>query len=262
MNRRDFVTVMGGASAISILNIHPAFAATSTALYAKGLIMVSFEDPQFLRLGFPKAPGHKGSLAVVPQTGSQRVLNIKGVGTVEAKAVGGADRKFVVPELIRMREFYGDSIRSRISECPTVISIPYTAIRSIAAAELSPTKYTFTRADTGEEVDTFRARQIAESIRIDLSSDGVLKLDGGKTSIALNSTKELRLEYSPDAIAASTTTDPFALHFGHYFDYLDRPKTANYDVVPKKLGGSSAALPKVGNSFFPPIFFCFVVAIP
>jgi len=262
MNRRDFVTAVGGATALSILNIQSGLAATSTAFYVKGLIMVSFEDPQFLRLGFPKAPGHKGTLTVVPQAGSKHVLNLKGVGTVEAKAVAEANRTFVVPELIRMKEFYGDSIRARISESPTVVSIPYTAIRSITAAELSTTKYTFTRADTGQEVASFRARQIAESIRIDLSSEGVLKLDGGKTSIALDSAKELRMEYSPDAGTASTISDPFAEHFGHYFTYLDRPKTADYAVVPKKLGGNSASLPKVANSFFWPESFCFLVAIP
>src|SRR5712671_1417609 len=262
MNRRDFVTAVGGATALSILNIQSGLAATSTALYAKGLIMVSFEDPQFLRLGFPKGPGHKGTLTVVPQAGSKHVLSVKGVGTVEAKAVAEANRTFVVPELIRMKEFYGDSIRSRISECPTVVSIPYTAIRSITAAELSTSKYTFTRADTGQEVASFRPRQIAESIRIDLSSEGVLKLDGGKTSIALDSAKELRMEYAPDSVTAGTITDPFAEHFGHYFTYLDRPKMADYAVVPKKLGGNSASLPKVANSFFWPESFCFLVAIP
>jgi hypothetical protein len=262
MKRREFLTAMGAVSALSIANSQSAFAAESTSIYVKGLIMVSFEDPQFLRLGLPKAPGHKGTLVVVPSSGTQRTLNIKGMGSVEAKAIGPANRTFVIPELIRMKEFYGDSIRSRISECPTVVRIPYTAIRSISAAELSPSKYAFTRADTGEEVASFRPRQIAESIKIDLSSDGVLKLDGGKTSIDLSNTKELRLDYGPEPSSVQSTADAFTAHFSHYFAYLDRPVTANYDVVPMKLGGSAAPASKTANSFFPPYAFCFLIAIP
>ena len=65
MNRREFLSVLGGASALSMINVHPSFATTAdaktatTSLYVKGLVMVDLGNPDFVRLGFPKAPGHK-----------------------------------------------------------------------------------------------------------------------------------------------------------------------------------------------------------
>lgn len=268
MNRRDFVTIMGGATAaISALNTKNLLAEgkATTPFFAKGLVMVSFEDQKFLRLGFPNAPGHRGTLAVLPKSGNKRSLNLKGNTTVEGSVVGSAEAgRFVIPEIVRMKEFYGDSIRSRIAECPTVIRIPYSMIQSISTAELSPAKYTFLRRDTGDEVTTFRVRKIAESIKIDLASDGVIHMDNGKTTIELNKFRELRAEFAPDNPPANLNVDPFAVHFGHYFTYLDRPANANFDVVPQRLGEVKAAVPKVGNSFalYPPYFECFLVAIP
>ena len=56
MNRREFLTVLGGAGAVSLAGIRPAFAdERTTDLFVDGLVMVSFEDP-ILRIGFPKAP--------------------------------------------------------------------------------------------------------------------------------------------------------------------------------------------------------------
>jgi len=268
MNRRDFVTIMGGATAaISALNTKNILAAgtATTPFFAKGLVMVSFEDPKFLRLGFPNAPGHKGTLAILPKSGNKRSINLKGNTTVEGSVVGSSEgSRFVIPEIVRMKEFYGDSIRSRIAECPTVIRIPYSAIQSISAVELSPANYTFLRRDTGEEVTTFRVRKIAESIKIDLSSDSVIHLDNGKTSLELNQFRELRAEFAPENPPVNSNVDPFAVHFGHYFTYLDRPANANFDVVPQRIGAAKVAVPKVGNSFaaFFPYYECFLVQIP
>jgi hypothetical protein len=262
MNRRNFLTVMGGATAASVLKINPVFAASTTSFYVKGLVMVSFEDPKVLRLGFPKAPGHKATLAVVPQNGERNVQTIKGKWSLETSALSLTQPKIVIPELVRMKEFYGDGIRSTIENCPTVISIPYSAIQNIAAHELSEARYTFLRADNKQEVNTFRPRRIAESIKIDLSSEGVLKLDQGKTTIALQSVRELHAEQLPEATTASVG-DPFADHFHHYFHYLERPAAADFDVVPKKLSAASSTTPRVGNNFmFFPFDFCYMVAIP
>ena len=73
--------------------------------------------------------------------------------------------KIVVPELIRMKEFYGNSVKSHVDKCPTVISIPSNAIRSVSTSQVSQARYTFVRADNGEEVNTFRPRQIADETR-------------------------------------------------------------------------------------------------
>src|SRR5207244_3060363 len=116
---REFLSVLGGATAISMAV--PAFASTSvadktavnvTSLYVKGLVMVDLGNPDVIRLGFPKAPGHKATLSVVPQTGTKQVLAIKGRGVVEAKPIASADTKILVPELIRMKEFYGSDVKS------------------------------------------------------------------------------------------------------------------------------------------------------
>ena len=262
MNRRDFLTAVGGASAVSMMNIPNLLAANgnTTSLYVKGLVMMSVADPSVVRLGFPKAPGHKATLEVVAQSGSKRLLNFRGTGTVES-GLAFSNTTIKVPELVSMKEFYGKNYRSLIAECPTLITIPRNAIQSITTANVSDERYTFVRADNGQEVDTFRRRQIAETIKIDLSSSAVLKLDNGKLSIPLNGARELHADYSPAEMASND--GGYAEHFQHYFTYIERPAAADFDVVPKKLGANSSPTPRVGNSFamYYPWTFCYMVEI-
>jgi hypothetical protein len=262
MNRREFLSVIGGASAVSMMNVRSAFAEETTSLYVKGLVMFDFENPAVLRIGFPKAPGHKATLAIAPKSGSKRTLTIKGHGSVDANGVTLAGNpKIAVPELVRMKEFYGVAVKSKVDQCPSVITIPSSAILSVTTAELSKARYTFTRADNGQEVVSFRPRQVAETIRIELSSAGTLKLDNGKVAIPLQTARELRVEYVPESIAGM---DAYADHFHHYFSYVERPAALDFDVVPRKLGGSSAPTPRVGNQFMMVDMwpFCFAIAIP
>jgi hypothetical protein len=262
MNRRDFLTAMGGATAISALNIPNLLAANSTtSLYVKGLVMLSVDDPSVIRLGFPKAPGHKATLEVAPQVGPKRTLNFKGNGVVESNGLALSEPSIKVPELVSMKEFYGKSYRSLIAECPTMITIPRNAIQSITTANVSDDRYTFVRADNGQEVNTVRPRQIAETIKIDLSSAAVLKLDNGKVSIPLSSAKQLVADYSPGEMASND--GGYAEHFQHYFMYIERPPAANFDVVPKSLGAKSSRTPQVGNNFamYYPVTFCYMVEI-
>jgi hypothetical protein len=262
MNRRDFLTAIGGAAAVSVTNMPSVFAApNTTSLYVKGLVMLSTSDPQVVRIGFPKAPGHKATLEVVPQTGASRVLTVKGKGEVQTTGLALSEPKIKVPELVNMKEFYGTAYHSRIEECPIVINIPKAAIQSITTASVSDDRYTFVRADNGLEVTTFRPRQIADTIQIDLSSAAVLKLDNGKVSIPLNTTRELRADYSP---GQSASNGDYADHFQHYFMYIDRPPAADFAVMPKKLGGSSQRTPTVGNNFaaaYWPYYFCYAVEL-
>src|SRR5262249_28884132 len=125
MNRREFLTAVAGASAVSIAI--PALASTSTvdrtpadvtSLYVKGLVMVDLGNSDVIRLGFPKAPGHKATLSIVPQAGQKKVLPMKGKGTIEAPGVASFDSKIVVPELIRMKEFYGNDVKGHVDHCP------------------------------------------------------------------------------------------------------------------------------------------------
>ena len=263
MNRRDFLTVVGGVSAVSLMNARSAFSAEgTTSLYVKGLVIVDFDDAEFLKLGFPDAPGHKATLAVVPQTGNKRTMTIKGNGAVSAAALDASQPQIIVPEIVRMKEFYGDAVKSKVDLCPSVISIPYSAIRSVTTDAVSAARYTFVRADNGEEVNTFRPRQVAETIKIDLSSAGTLKLDHGKVSIPLETTRELRVEYAPVGQVAASG-DAYADHFSHYFAYVERPAALDFDVVPKKLGGNSAPMPRIGNNFmaFDVWPYCFVISV-
>lgn len=270
MNRREFFSVLGGASALSMAI--PAFASSSavdkvaadvTSLYVKGLVMVDLGNPEIIRLGFPKAPGHRATLSVVPQSGTKQVLSIKGNGAVEAKGIVSSDAKIVVPELIRMKEFYGNDVKSHVDKCPGVISIPRNAIRGVTTTELTPSRYTFVRTDTGEEVTSFRPRQVADVIKIDLSSAGTLKLDDGKVNIPLETARELRVVYTAEKVDSA---DPFADHFHHYFPYVERPAALDFDVVPRKVSALGAPAPAshAGHHFmmFDAILMCSLVAVP
>ena len=255
MNRREFLSVFAGASAISLAV--PSLASTSTtdrpaadvtSLYVKGLVMVDLGNPDVIRLGFPKAPGHKATLSVLSEAGTPRVVSIKGQGTIEAAGLGAGNAKVVAPELIRIKELYGNDVKGHVDRCPSVISIARNAVRSITTAEVTPSRYTFVRADNGEEVTTFRPRQVADVIRMDLSSVGTLKLDNGKVNIPLQTARELRVEYTAER---NDSADPLADHFHHYFPYVERPAALDFDVVPRKVGatGTTARSPHVGHQF-------------
>src|SRR5215475_12742798 len=125
MNRREFLNVLGGVSAASVIGTS-AFASSSvdkaaadvTSLYLKGLVMVDLSNRDLIRIGFPKAPGHKATLSILPQSGARRTIAIKGNGSVEAPGVASADPKVFIPEVVRMKEFYGDAVRSHVDKCP------------------------------------------------------------------------------------------------------------------------------------------------
>jgi len=266
INRREFLNVLGGASAASMIGVS-AFASSSgdkgaadvTSLYVKGLVMVDLGNPDLIRLGFPKAPGHKATLSILPQNGPRRTISIKGNGSVEAHGIASTNPKIFIPEIVRMKEFYGDAVKSHVDKCPSVISIPSSAIRSVTTSEVSPSRYTFVRADNGEEVNSFRPRQIAETIKIDLSSAGTLKLDDGKVNIPLDSARELRVEYAPERVDPGF--DAYADHFGHYFDYIEKPAALDFNVIPKKVSGGSSST-QFGNHFLDGYVICYLTAVP
>jgi hypothetical protein len=141
------------------------------------------------------------------------------------------------------------------------MSSPRNAIHSVKATELTSARYTFVRSDTGAEVTTFRPRQLADAIKIELSSAGILKLEDSKMNIPLDTAGELRVEYTPEKQASS---DPFADHFHHYFPYIERPAALDFDVVPRKVGAASSATPHVGHRFMmlDNILVCSLVAVP
>jgi hypothetical protein len=269
MNRREFFSVFAGAAAISLAIPMLASPSTTdkdgaavTSLYIKGLVMVDLGNPDVIRLGFPKAPGHKATLSVFSDAGTPRVLTIKGQGTIDAAGSKAGNAKVIAPELIRIKELYGNDVKGHVDHCPSVISIARNAVRSVTTAEVTPSRYTFVRADNGEEITTFRPRQVADVIRMDLSSVGTLKLDDGKVSIPLQTARELRVEYT---VERNDSADPLADHFHHYFPYVERPAALDFDVVPRKVGTTSATAPSphVGNHFMmlDNYVFCSLLAV-
>ena len=130
----------------------------------------------------------------------------------------------------------------------------------VTTTEVSPSRYTFVRADNGEEVNSFRPRQIASTIKIDLSSAGTLKLDDGKVNIPLETTRELTVDYAPEKVDPGF--DAYADHFGHYFNYIERPAALDFNVIPKKVSGGSTSTPHVGNQFLDGFVICFLTAVP
>ena len=169
MNRRDFMTVFGGVSAATVLGNRQLFAfdGETTPFYVRGLVMLTFDDPNYLRLAIPEAHGHKATLSIVPDEGDQRTLAIKGHGALEGIAPNGRKPDLKLPELLDVREIYRDAT-PKIDDSPSIISIPWSAIRSVSTNTVSDDRWTFVRTDTGEVVHTVRPRKIAESLKIEL----------------------------------------------------------------------------------------------
>jgi hypothetical protein len=267
MTRREFLNTVGGTTAVSMAVPSRASAlltdspAGITSLYVKGLVMVDVGNPELIRLGFPKAPGHRATLSFVPKNGTKQTILIKGHGAIEAKPIVSGSPRIVLPEVIQMKELYGDDVQSRVDRCPSTISIPRNTIHSMATTELTAARYTFVRADTGEEIPRFRPRQLADAITIELSSLGTLKLDDGKVKIPLDRTRDLRVEYVPDRV---TPADAFSDHFHYYFPYIERPAALDFDVVPKKVGAPGVPAPHLGHHFMmlDNVAVCSLIMVP
>ena len=262
MKRREFMSVAGGAVAISMLPTTSLFAATdpTTPFYVRGLAMLSFSDPQYLRIALPKAPHHAATLAVTPVGGGEPTeTRIEGNGTLEDLIASGVKPDIRMPELIHIRELYRDAV-AKLDESPSIISIPWSAVRSMSTNAVSEDRWTFVFKETGEEVNSFRPRKIAESIKIDLVSNATLTMNGGRVSVPLASAEEVWTDFTPTRADMGAFED----HFTHYMPYVGTDEVA--EVVPKKLGRprQSARLSGFGNAFAAPMFpwaACFLVQL-
>ncbi len=258
MKRREFFSVAGGAVAISMLPTSSLLGADQTTpFYIRGLAMMSFSDPEYLRIALPKAPHHAATLVVTPTDGPPTQTRIEGNGAVEGIAPGGARPDFRMPELIHIRELYRDAV-ARLDQSPSIISIPWSGVRSMSTNVVSEDRWTFVFKDTGEEVNSFRPRKIAESIKIDLVSNATLTMNNGKDSIPLAGTEEVWTDFTPSHDEAGGFED----HFGHYMPYVGTDEVA--EVIPKKLGRAtqSARISGFGNAFAArmwPFPVCFLV---
>lgn len=262
MNRREFWISAGGATAVSLLSRSTTlFAAEAsdeetTPFLVKGLAMLSLGDPDYLRLALPKAPRHVATFSSLPMHGERTSHDIKGHGQVLG-STRGEKPNLRLPELIHVQELYRDAV-SRIDSSPTIISIPWSAVRSVAAETLTEDRWTFVWKESGEEVNTFRPRRIAETMRIDLVSSGVLEMNDGDLSVDLGQVQEV----STDFVPAHEDMGDFTDHFGYYTPYFQTANEA--EVAPVKVGRQTqrTVTRALGNSFASARMWPFYVCFP
>jgi hypothetical protein len=225
--------------------------------------MLKFNHPDFLMIALPDAPHHAATLTEVPVSGEAVSRSLKGHITIDGVATGGRNPGIRLPQVIQMRELFEGSAGD-FEHSPTVISIPWSAVKSVSVDVLSDDRWTFVWAESGEEVASFRPRKVAESIRVDLVSDGVLTVSGGEVSIPLREVSEVRTDFVP----IHDNIGDFSDHFVYYMPYIQVPGEGPA-VSPKKLGREARRSPvTAGNAFAGvsnprvwPWFACFMVEV-
>jgi hypothetical protein len=219
---------------------------STPSIVVRGLVMVQLEDRDALRIAVPDAPHHKSMITFVMKDGRQHVFPFKGRGVLTVAEAAKTAPVVKVPEIVRMKELYGEGVEPLFSRSPEMISIPWTAIRSVRTEKVTDVRYTFIRKDNGQELETFRPRQVAESIRIEVSSIGRLDFDHAKLAFGAD-VGEIRIEHVPQHLTSAT---PIVEHFHHYMHYVKRPSGKDYDVEPKRVSHARRVSPLTGNLFW------------
>jgi len=251
MNRREFCMTAGGATALSVLGgsitslLAREGASGTTPFYMKGLAMVSFGEPEYLTIALPEAPHHTATLQITTAGGATEAHAIRGHGALAGSPAGRPKPEVRIPSLVDVQELYPGA-RSRLDKSPTIIRIPWPAVAGIAAETFSEDRWTFVIKETGEEIITFRPRKVAESLRIDLVSSGVLEMNDGKIPVDLASVTEVATEFIPTSHDMGGYTDHFAL----YLPYVEIAEHAP-EIEPKQLGvpRTQSPMPTMGHSF-------------
>jgi hypothetical protein len=258
-----FQTVMAGVCALMLSLASMSFAGevqtAGPAIFVRGLVMVGVDDRDSLKIAVPDAGGHNATITIVSKNGEKRVLPLAKSQAILTGFTPSASTPVVrVPELVRTKELYGAGVGRRLDDVRTMISIPWSSVAEVTTEKVTTDRYTFVRTDRNEEIDTFRPRQIAESIRIDLASTGNLKFRNNAT-VEFGDAKEVWIEYLPK----DPTANVYEEHFHHYLHYLVLPDGKNFQVQPTKLSGAQARMPRLrmGNAFFPPYYACYLLGI-
>jgi hypothetical protein len=220
---------------------------TSPVIFVRGLLMLQLEQQDGLHVILPDASGHKAAITFVTVDGKRIVVPMKGRSTIQSSQSNDSPAVVKVPELVRLKELFGAAFTSKVERAPANVSIPWSSIRSVTTDEVSPARYTFIRTDNGEEIETFRPRNIAETIRIQLTSLGELNFKPLKSDIDVGKVKEIWIEQVPKSLDSA---DMFRDHFHHYLHYIERPAGQNFNVEPKKLWGASTSTTRSGQSFW------------
>lgn len=225
-------------------------ASTSPVVFVKGLLMLQLQQKDGLQIILPEADGHKATITFVMNDGSRQVIPFKGLSSIRNLQAETSQAVVQVPELVRLKELFGDGAKARVDNVPNKVFISWSSIQSMTTEEVSPYRYTFVRKDTGSEIETFRPRNIAETIRIQLTSSGQLDFKALKRDIDVRKVKEIWVEQVPER-ADSASMDMFQEHFHHYLHYVVRPAGQNFDVEPTRLTSAAAnATPRLGRAFW------------
>jgi hypothetical protein len=253
MNRREFWTTAGGATALTLAgsSFRTLWAAETNTptipFYVKGLAMVSFDDPDHLTIALPEAPHHGATLLATTRTGTTEEHALRGHGRLIGSAGSNTKPDVRIPSLVDVQELYPGA-RPKLESSPTIIRIPWTSVGAVSQGDLSEDRWTFVTRDTGEEVITFRPRKVAESLRFDLVSSGVLRMNDGEFSVSLGEVQEVSTEFVP----TSHDTGDFTDHFAFYMPYVEVGPNAP-EIKPQQVGapatGSPMPMPTLGHSF-------------
>lgn len=231
------------------------------AVVVKGLAMVQLQNPEGLRIALPDAPGHRATITFVMADGSVRVFPFKGSGVINTVETATASTVVNVPELVRISELYGPGTKSLVGRAKNILTIPWSSIRKVSTEEVTAARYTFVRKDSGEDIASFRPRQVAESVRIDLTSMGAIAFNRATTPFN-SDVRLIKVEHVPQSV---TSDDPVQQHFHHYLHYFVRPSASMFDVVPRKVSGRASVaprLPRFAQSFrIDEYIWCWLIAI-
>jgi hypothetical protein len=226
----------------------PPEVSNSPAVFVRGLMILQMAQKDALHIVLPDAPGHKATITFVMNDGERYVIPFKGHSIIKAASdPEGSTAVVKVPELIRMKELYGDGFTPLIDRVANRIEIPWSGIRAVKTDKVTNSRYTFVRKDNGEEITSFRPRNIAESLRIELGSFESLHFNGLKREMDAADVKEIWIEQVPKDMS---TSDVYPDHFHHYFHYIARAASHNFDVEPRKVSGAISRSPRVGQSFW------------
>ena len=250
MKFRNLLTAISVLAALSFtswkLLAQPGIT-SSPAVFVRGLLMLQLEQKDGLHVILPDAPGHKATITFVMNDGKRFVVPMKGHSTIQTSQPEQSPAVVKVPELIRLKELFGTGITSVVGRAPNNVSIPWSSISSVTTQEVSTARFTFVRKDNGEEIETFRPRNIAETIRIQLTSIGQLDFKPLKSDIDVEKVKEIWIEQVPKNLDSA---DMYRDHFHHYLHYIERPAGQNFEVEPRKLSGASTSTARFGQSFW------------
>jgi hypothetical protein len=260
MRVRTLLTAIGVfVGAFTSLGFSNPAEASNPTVFVRGLAMLQLQDADSLRITLPDAPGHKATITFVGHDGSKRILAFSGRGAIDVADARSTTPTVNVPELVRMKELYGEAVKPILKAASKTISIPWSGIGVISTEKVSDVRYTFVRKDNGEEVETFRPRKIAETIRIQLNSGGTMRFDQGKTNVDLQKISQIWIEYLPQ----NMNSGGYEEHFHHYLHHVVRPAGKDFEVEPRKLSPVSRVTPRIGNSLwmYGDVVFCYLVRL-